>query len=272
MDKSYIKYLNVALTATLKAGAAILDIYRQGDFQVEMKADCSPLTLADRRSHQIITDHLRRTDLPVLSEEGKEIPYGTRKNWELFWLVDPLDGTKEFISRNGEFTVNIALIHQQNPVAGLIFAPVPDLLYAGIAGKGSYRMTNASGAPAGFDLDHFQQQAEALPLVQPGKKFTTVASRSHSNEKTQTFLEALRREHGEIEIKSGGSSLKFCLIAEGSADVYPRFGPTCEWDTGAGQAIVEAAGGRVCEAGSGKYMLYNKQNLLNPGFITYGSR
>jgi len=264
------KYLNTALVATFNAGKAILDIYQNGDFQVELKADNSPLTLADRTSHRIISESLLQTGLPILSEEGKEIPYEIRKNWDLFWMVDPLDGTKEFINRNGEFTVNIALINNQLPIAGIIYAPVLDLLYVGFAGKGSFRIVHASKQPSRIDIEHPPQHTEKLPFLRPCPKFTAVASRSHSNENTQSFLEALQREHGEIEIKSGGSSLKFCLIAEGSADVYPRFGPTYEWDTAAGQAIVEAAGGRVYEAGTGKGLKYNKERLLNPEFVVTG--
>ena len=270
--KSYTNYLNIALSSALQAGDAILDIYKQSDFQVEMKADNSPLTLADRKSHQIISESLQQTGLPILSEEGKEIPYKVRKNWELFWMVDPLDGTKEFISRNGEFTVNIALIHNHIPVVGIILAPVPDLLYIGIKGDGSHRIAHASKVPSCLEAGNLQNHAELMPLKQSGSKFTAVASRSHSNEKTDAFLESLQKEHGDIEIASKGSSLKFCLIAEGSADVYPRFGPTYEWDTAAGQAIVEAAGGKVAEVGSGRILRYNKQDLLNPGFIAYRSR
>ncbi len=269
---TYDIYLNSALIAALKAGKAILDIYRQSDFRVEIKADSSPLTLADRTSHKIITEFLNQTGLPVLSEEGKEIPYDLRKHWELFWLVDPLDGTKEFISRNGEFTVNIALIDHQVPIAGIILAPVKDLVYLGMAGKGSFRIDHASGDLAWLDTSALPAHAESLPLKRPRQKFSAVASRSHSNPKTQSFLEALEMEHGQVEVKSVGSSLKFCLIAEGSADVYPRFGPTCEWDTAAGQAIVEASGGRVIEAAGGGRLRYNKPNLINPEFVAVRSK
>ncbi len=267
--KTNVKYLNITITAALKAGEAILEIYKQSDFQVEMKADNSPLTIADQKSHQIICGYLLQTGLPLLSEEGKEIPYEARQKWNLFWLVDPLDGTKEFISRNGEFTVNIALINKQSPVAGIIYAPVLDLLYAGISGIGCFRLVQASRNLSGLDVEHLSQRAETLPLKLSRQKFTAVASRSHSNERTQLYLESLRKDHADMEITSKGSSLKFCLIAEGSADVYPRFGPTCEWDTAAGHAIVEAAGGRVMAA-TGRVLHYNKQDLLNPDFIAFG--
>lgn len=262
-------YLNIALTAALKAGETILDIYRKTDFEVEMKADNSPLTIADRSSHEIIHHYLSQTGLPVLSEEGKEIPFETRKNWDRFWMVDPLDGTKEFINRNGEFTVNIALIHGQKPVAGIILAPVLDLLYIGIAGKGSFRITHASQDPSWPETGNMPAHSESLPLKKTRAGLIAVASRSHSNEKTQSYLESLKREHGGIALMSKGSSLKFCLIAEGSADVYPRFGPTYEWDTAAGQAIVEASGGRVDMEGNGNSLSYNKQILLNGEFIAF---
>jgi 3'(2'), 5'-bisphosphate nucleotidase len=265
-----IKYLNTALTAALKAGKAIMDIYQSGDFQLELKADNSPLTLADKTSHAIISGSLAATGLPILSEEGKEIPYEVRKDWELFWLVDPLDGTKEFIRRNGEFTVNIALISNQLPIAGIIYAPVLNLLYAGLSGKGSVRIADASRLLLQLDFNNLPPQAETLPRVQSDHAFTAVASRSHSNARTQAFFESLRKDHADMELTSKGSSLKFCLIAEGSADVYPRFGPTYEWDTAAGQAIVEATGGRVIESASGGGLRYNKQNLLNPDFIAFG--
>ncbi|MDD5695227.1 MAG: 3'(2'),5'-bisphosphate nucleotidase CysQ [Bacteroidales bacterium] len=257
----------IALRSALKAGQAILSIYQQRDFGVEIKADSSPLTLADRASHKIIMEFLDRTDLPVLSEEGREIPWDERRHWEHFWLVDPLDGTKEFINRNGEFTVNIALIHHQVPVAGIILAPVQDLVYLGMAGKGSFRIDHASIDPAWLDTGTLPAHTGSLPLKQSQQIFTAVASRSHTNPKTQSFLESLEKEHGQVDVKSVGSSLKFCLIAEGSADVYPRFGPTCEWDTAAGQAIVEAAGGRVIVAASGDRLCYNKENLVNPEFV-----
>lgn len=263
------EHLNIALMAALKAGDAIMGIYKKSDFRVELKADNSPLTLADRTSHTIISESLEGTGLPILSEEGKEIPYEIRKDWPLFWMVDPLDGTKEFINRNGEFTVNIALIHHQLPIAGIIYAPVPDVLYAGLPGMGSYRIDHASMYRDRLDTNHLLQQAESLPRERSAHNYTAVASRSHSNEKTQSYLESLRKQHGDIGITSRGSSLKFCLIAEGSADIYPRFGPTYEWDTAAGHAIVETAGGRVMVA-TGEALRYNKQDLLNPDFIAFG--
>jgi 3'(2'), 5'-bisphosphate nucleotidase len=272
MHSRFDTYMELSLTASLKAGEAIMEIYGKPDFGVELKADRSPLTVADRKSHQVIESILSATGLPILSEEGKDIPFETRKDWDLYWLVDPLDGTKEFISRNGEFTVNIALIYRQKPVMGIIYAPVLDLLYAGMAEKGSFRMQGASQRPSLWDQGAVTGLFESLPVEQHRSTFVAAASRSNSNDKTRLYIESLKKEHGEVEFLSRGSSLKLCLIAEGSADVYPRFGPTYEWDTAAGQAIVEHSGGTVMEAGSGKPLRYNKESLLNPEFIALGYR
>ncbi|MCU0371012.1 MAG: 3'(2'),5'-bisphosphate nucleotidase CysQ [Bacteroidales bacterium] len=265
------KLLEFSCAAALEAGKAILDIYRAADFGVETKPDHSPLTLADKASHHIIESILQSTGIPILSEEGKDIPSEVRRNWRQFWLVDPLDGTKEFISRNGEFTVNIALIRESKPVLGIILAPVNDILYWGLAGAGSYRLTGASGKGSSFRSGDLYRAAERLPVNTVNRTvLVAAASRSHSNEKTRQFIESLQQEHGEVEFISKGSSLKLCLVAEGSADIYPRFGPTFEWDTAAGQAIVEQAGGKVIIAESGHPMTYNKETLLNPEFVAVG--
>jgi len=254
------------------AGKAILGVYGS-DFAVEHKDDRSPLTLADRRSHEVITEGLLSLldlRLPVLSEEGKNIPYEERRSWDLFWLVDPLDGTKEFIKRNGEFTVNIALIQRGNPLLGIIYIPVKDTFYFGAQGLGSYRLDSSEMlSPA--SLETTLGAATRLPLaphVTPHPSpFTVVGSRSHMSTETEQFINTQEAAHGKIAFISAGSSLKFCLVAEGKADVYPRFAPTMEWDTAAGQAIVEQAGGSVLRADTGRPLIYNKENLLNPGFI-----
>jgi len=237
------------------AGHAIMEVYST-DFSVEQKHDSSPLTLADSRSHEIISERLSLIpgcSLPLLSEEGKDIPYTERKNWEYFWLVDPLDGTKEFIKRNGQFTVNIALIHRDRPVLGVIYVPVSRILYYSADKMGAYREE--------------QEVSLKLPLRTPRKHFTLVGSRSHATHEQEEFIEKMRKKHGEADFISAGSSLKFCLVAEGKADIYPRFGPTMEWDTAAGQAIIEQAGGSVSEIKSGIPLVYNKTNLMNPFFF-----
>jgi 3'(2'), 5'-bisphosphate nucleotidase len=256
--------LDLALSAALDAGKAVLEVYHS-DFAVECKDDRSPLTLADQRSHEIIAGRLAANEaggLPILSEEGRNIPYEERKRWEAFWLVDPVDGTKEFIRRNGEFTVNIALIRQGRPVLGVILVPVKDTLYYAGEGLGAWRLDNASTDNAA------RGRAARLPVPgSSGRPFTAVASRSHLSPETEAYLQELRKQQGTLEVVSAGSSLKFCLVAEGRADVYPRFGPTMEWDTAAGHAIVVEAGGTVVRADDKAEMTYNKEDLLNPWFI-----
>ena len=236
-----------------EAGKAIMDIYRS-DFSVELKQDKSPLTLADRRSHEIIAGHLKQySHYPVLSEEGKTIPYEERKSWKQFWLVDPLDGTKEFLKRNDEFTVNVALMQGNMPVVGAIYIPATDILYYAIQGKGAYKNENGNDTK--------------LPLPVKPQRLTVVGSRSHSSEDFEAYIRTLEQRHGAVDIISAGSSLKFCLVAEGKAHLYPRLGPTMEWDTAAGQIIVEETGGRVLEAGTTRSLVYNKPSLVNPYFV-----
>lgn len=265
------------LSASLKAGEAILEIY-ESDFTFEQKEDKTPLTLADKQSHQIITGYLNRSaGFPVLSEEGKNIPFSQRKDWEYFWLVDPLDGTKEFIKKNGEFTVNIALIFREKPVVGIVYIPVKKTFYFGAAGTGAYKLVqdrevaslvnDAGGSSSKVLFDKIMNRAVRLPVENKKKGFTVIGSRSHMSVDTEDYVNKLKEKHGEIDFISAGSSLKFCLVAEGKADVYPRFGPTMEWDTAAGQVLVEQAGGTVINAESGTSLKYNKENLLNPYFI-----
>ena len=260
-----------AITAAITAGEAVLEIYGSG-FSVEQKEDRSPLTLADKRSHELISHHLRSAEivsLPILSEEGRNILFEERKAWEYYWLVDPLDGTKEFIKRNGEFTVNIALMHTNRPVMGVVLLPVKDILYFAAEGTGAFKLHGTSEIKNRTTLEEIKRKAISLTAISKTAKrpYTVIASRSHMSDETSSFIDALRNEYGEIEIISAGSSLKFCLVAEGTADIYPRFGPTMEWDTAAGQAIVEQAGGAVLTHETEQSLRYNKENLLNPWFI-----
>jgi 3'(2'), 5'-bisphosphate nucleotidase len=236
------------------AGRRILDIYERG-FDVSRKSDGSPLTEADRASQEVIAAGLAdiAPEIPLLSEEMAAVGYETRKTWPRFWLVDPLDGTKEFINRNGEFTVNIALIEGTRPVLGVVYVPVLGQMYSACRGRGAFRQL-AECRP---------EPIRARPFS--GGKPVVVASRSHAGPETQAMLRAI----GEHDAVSMGSSLKFCLVAAGSADVYPRLGPTMEWDTAASQCIVEEAGGRVI-ALDGKPLAYNKPDLHNPWFIVAG--
>lgn len=253
-----------AIHASLKAGDEILKVY-DSEFTVEQKDDHSPLTLADKNAHTVICDCLKDTGFPVLSEEGRNIDYKERKSWDYFWMVDPLDGTKEFIKHNGEFTVNIALIHEQRAIAGVIYIPVTKVLYFAAEGTGSYKL-EITGILED-SLEGIISQSAPLPLPAKERKFTVVASRSHLSEETEAFVEGLKSHHKNLDFLSSGSSIKLCLVAEGSADVYPRFAPTMEWDTAAGQAICEIAGKKVLDYKTNKPLLYNKEELLNNWFI-----
>lgn len=263
-DGSNKGLLQVAVDAAFAAGQEILRVYESDDFAVEQKADDSPLTRADRLAHGCIVSKLEQSCLPLLSEEGRSIPYDERRQWSRFWLVDPLDGTKEFISRNGDFTVNIALIEHGCPVLGVIYVPVHDELYFGIVGDGAYRILTASHHSG---VEEYRIHAVRLPQKREDSIYRVVGSRSHMDERTLAFIESRRNEYPVMEIAQRGSSLKICMVASGEADVYPRFGPTMEWDTAAGHAIAVAAGKTVAVAETGHMLVYNKVNLLNPFFI-----
>jgi len=241
-----------------EAGEAVLDVYGT-EFAVDVKDDKSPLTEADRRSNAVIVDELERLypEIPIISEETRTVEYSERKGWKYFWLVDPLDGTKEFIKRNGEFTVNIALVRGQTPVLGVVYQPVGDHLYYASEGRGAWK-SSGGGAPLRLPGgEHYTAKAAV----------TVVASRSHLTDEVRTFISDLEAQGKTVEFISAGSSLKLCLVAEGAADVYPRLGPTMEWDTGAAHAVALEAGRRVVEHGTERPLLYNKENLLNPYFI-----
>jgi len=270
-----ISLLHPAVFAAFKAGQAILDVYHS-DFDVAHKSDRSPLTLADRRGHDLIAQDLAGCGLPLLSEEGRRIPYAERRQWPRFWLIDPLDGTKEFVKRNGEFTVNIALIDGSHPAMGVIYVPVRDSLYFGVTGLGAFKIAEArqvlpslpDSEDAGAFLAALSERAARLPAaIDPPRPFTIVGSRSHSTPEVDAVVEAQRKIHGEVAFVSAGSSLKICMVAEGQADLYPRTGPTMEWDTAAGHAIAVASGAEVVRFDSEKPLAYNKEDLLNPWFL-----
>lgn len=296
------------------AGKAILRVY-QREFRVHTKADDSPITEADRLSHEIIVDALtaflmaNNRPIPVLSEEGSSVPYEERMLWKTYWLVDPLDGTKEFVNRNGEFTVNIALIRKRLPVAGVVLVPVHGTLYFAAKSLGAYRMQDAmhidavntptavrtptdkttapethdrcaqtpKGAPRAMAISDYVAVSQRLPLppqhdkdtdtTDHSSRVTVIGSRSHRSEHFERYVAEMERTGVTVEVVSRGSSLKFCMVAEGNADVYPRFGPTMEWDTAAGQAICTYAGKRVEDYQTGETMCYNKEDLTNNWFI-----
>ena len=258
-------YLNVAIKGAIEAGIAILEIYDK-DMEISQKEDRSPLTAADLASNKVINKHLSGTDIPVISEENKQIPFGDRKAWNRCWIVDPLDGTKEFIKKNGEFTVNIAICEAQLPVLGVIYVPVTrELYYADVSeGKAFKTILNdeheiVSGLCAAEDRIH--------PASDSNGTIRVVGSRSHMNQDTLDYIDEIKGGYEDVEIVSKGSSLKFCLVAEGRADVYPRFAPTMEWDTAAGHAICRAVGLKVTSQQTKSELLYNKEDLLNDYFL-----
>lgn len=254
MDLS--KLIDPVIALSKAAGQQISEVYRNDNFDVEYKDDDSPLTVADKKSHHVLVDGLRKlSDLPILSEEAADIEWAERRTWNQYWLLDPLDGTKEFIKRNGEFTVNIALIENGEPVLGVVYVPEKAILYWGVRGQGAYKVIGADGAPVSIQVSEPPAQNQQWKIV---------GSRSHQSEEFRTFVE----QFDDPEIVSMGSSLKLCLVAEGTADLYPRLGLTSEWDTAAAQAVVEAAGGRVINWETKDDLRYNsKESLLNPHFI-----
>ena len=251
----YKKLSDTVIEIAKEAGQAILDIYNGTDLDVTYKDDNSPLTLADKASNDIIEKGLKRLTptIPILSEEGKNIDYSNRQQWNMFWLVDPLDGTKEFIKKNGEFTVNIALISNGEPILGVVYAPVLDITWYGDIKEGSYKFEN-------------NKPPLKIKSIIPGKEdiVKVVASRSHTdNPKLKKFL----KDYPNHELVKMGSSIKICLVADGTAHIYPRLGPTMEWDTAAAHAVVKYAGGNIYDLNNMNELVYNKSNLLNPEFL-----
>ena len=261
MDKN----LQLALLSAVNAGKEILKVYDE-DFVVEYKADESPLTKADKNANLVIVEGLKSSGLPVLSEEGKLIPYEDRSKWELFWLVDPLDGTKEFIKKNGEFTVNIALIEGDTPIIGVVYVPVTRVLYYASATIGSYKVQLENSFSAS-GLDTLIEKSISLNNSEYPNIYTIVASRSHSTKETEDFVSQKEAEVGNIDLISAGSSIKLCLVAERKAHIYPRLAPTMEWDTAAGHAVATYSDCKVYDYVTGSELKYNKKNMLNPWFV-----
>jgi 3'(2'), 5'-bisphosphate nucleotidase len=267
--------VDAAIDAAFKAGREIMAVYASS-FAVEFKDDRSPLTEADKRAHHAIESRLAGTGIPVLSEEGRGIAPEDRQDWEHYWLVDPLDGTKEFVKRNGEFTVNIALMQRDSgpagplgaaiPIAGVLYVPAKDVLYFAWQGGGAYRHDEAAtlGRSTAYER---AAQATRLPVATAPRTYTIVASRSHLSPDTEAFIRRAEAEHGSVQLTSMGSALKICLVAEGVADVYPRYAPTMEWDTAAGHAIANEAGRELIDISTNAAMRYNKYDLVNNWFI-----
>lgn len=263
--------LHQAIIASVLAGQDILTVY-DTDFAVQYKEDRSPLTLADQKASDRISAVLAPFGIPVLSEEGEHPAHGERKAWNRLWVVDPLDGTKEFVKRNGEFTVNVALVEDGLPVSGVIYSPMFKDLYFAAKGLGAYKIDkhvfidHVEGIET-LSLDALLAMAGKLPLHKPGGVYKVVASRSHMSSETYQYIEQLKHQHGPVEIVSTGSSIKMCWVAEGVANEYPRFGPTMEWDTAAGQAILQEAGCELIDFETKQPMRYNREELRNNWFI-----
>ncbi|MTE27199.1 3'(2'),5'-bisphosphate nucleotidase CysQ [Winogradskyella ouciana] len=258
------KKIMTAIKASLDAGKVIMQVY-DTSFNVEIKDDKSPLTEADKKANEVINSYLIDTEIPIISEENKQIDYSIRKDWSTCWIVDPVDGTKEFIKRNGEFTVNIALVESGRPILGVIYVPtIKRLYFANVEEKNAY---SADLTSHDSSIDTVGANAKPLKPKTSSNSVEVVGSRSHMSQETLDFVENIRSSGKEVSIVSKGSSLKFCLVAEGKADVYPRFAPTMEWDTAAGQAICNAVGINVISQATKEPLLYNKENLLNPWFV-----
>jgi len=268
---NYHQLLHQTIIAAVKAGKEILEVY-DTKFDVEYKDDKSPLTLADKKASEKIISELKQFNIPVLSEEGVHDSFEKRKTWSKLWIVDPLDGTKEFVKRNGEFTVNIALVEDNAPTLGVIFSPVFKDIYFAAKGIGSFKIDREYFTPLiksieDLSLEALLTAAQQLPIISNRTNYVVVASRSHMNTETHERIEALKLQHKEVEIVTTGSSIKMCWVAEGIADEYPRFGPTMEWDTAAGQAILQEAKASLIDFETNAPMKYNRENLLNNWFI-----
>lgn len=262
------KYLYESIIASIEAGKKIMEIYNdpEADFKTEKKDDNSPVTIADKKANEIITDKLAKLEIPVLSEEGKNIRYEQRKDWDFYFLVDPLDGTKEFLKKNGEFTVNIAIIKQKRAFAGVVYLPVLKTLYFA-DDKASFKIENISDdLSSKKNLSDFIKASIKLSSKSKPVEYTIIGSRSHQNDELKKFVEEKEKIHGKVNFISAGSSLKFCKMAEGLAHIYPRTGRTMEWDTAAGHAVCKRAGLLVSNMFSGEELLYNKNDLANPYF------
>ena len=256
---NYQELLSIAIEAAIRAGEKIMTFYN-ADYRVEIKTDESPVTIADKSAEEIIFSYLKNTSLPIISEEHENMLYEERKDWNSCWVVDPLDGTKEFIHKNGEFTVNIALVENQTPVLGVIYSPAGNDLFFASKDMGSFKAKVISG---NIDASTLQK----LPLKNSSSPVVVAMSRSHSNEKTEIFVNAFKEKYPDLKTVASGSSMKMCRVAEGEAHLYPRFGRTMEWDTAAGHAILKYANARLLNLGNMEELKYNKEDLSNPDFM-----
>jgi len=252
-------YIDSVIDISHDAGELILEVYQDG-FNVEIKGDGTPLTIADQRSHNLICSRLLELtpDIPILSEESDKIEFADRSRWRTYWLVDPLDGTKEFVKKSGEFTVNIALMHENQPVLGVVHTPVKEWTHWGVHARGAWKQVGNGS------------KQQIFAKTYSGGEATIVASKSHGQAKLEQFLANIEKAEGSYKVSNMGSALKICLVAEGLGDIYPRLGLTSEWDTASADIIIREAGGKIIQP-DGKLVVYNKENLLNPFFLAIGA-
>jgi 3'(2'), 5'-bisphosphate nucleotidase len=267
-DESMKMLFMAAANAAIRAGAKIMAVYESGDFHIKAKSDLTPLTLADTLAHDEIKSNLAVTRIPVISEEGRSIAYDERSSWDLLWMVDPLDGTDEFINRTSDFTVNIALIQNGYPTIGIVYAPAYRRIYFAVKERGSYRRHNIQpDKNARFTYEELIENSVKLPIIQNNDKLTVVTSRLHISPDTSDYVNELRKKYHDINVFRRGSSLKMCMLAVGKADIYPRLDTTWEWDTAASQIIAEEAGFSIHSIEDDMRLSYNKENMQNPWFV-----
>ncbi|MFW5792906.1 MAG: 3'(2'),5'-bisphosphate nucleotidase CysQ [Bacteroidota bacterium] len=262
----------IAVNAALNAGEEVIKIYAQ-DFHEEIKDDGTPITIADKKANSCILDNLKKTKLPVVSEESRIADYNERKNWDYYWLIDPIDGTKEFINKNGEFTINIALMKKDSPIAGIIFVPAINQLYFGVDNAGSYSIEIDNKNISYLSLQKLLSTSKKLTTPEsPTNIYNIAVSRSHLNNRTKSFIEKIKTKSTQINLIETGSSLKFCRLCEGICNIYPRYGKTFEWDIAAGHAILAANGGELYDVNTLKPLKYNKTEMLNPYFMAFSNK
>jgi len=268
-DESMKMLFTAAINAAVRAGAKIMEVYQSGDFHIKAKSDLTPITLADTLAHDEIKSVLAITRIPVISEEGRSIAYDERSSWDLFWMVDPLDGTDEFINRTSDFTVNIALIQNGYPIMGIVYAPDYERLYFAAKERGAYKKNDVKpNADTNFSYNEILENAVKVPCHKNVEnELIVVTSRLHISPETSEYVNNLRKQHPDVIVMRRGSSLKMCMLAIGKAHIYPRLNTTWEWDTAASQIVAEEAGFSVCSYDTGERLSYNKENMQNPWFI-----
>jgi 3'(2'), 5'-bisphosphate nucleotidase len=267
-NETFNELFQAAFKASIIAGKRILEIFNNEDFQVSMKSDNSPLSSADKEAHEIIKRSLINSRIPILSEEGRDMQFEERKSWDILWIVDPLDGTRQFIQKRNEFTVNIALVVDRSPLFGIVYAPAIGDVYFGIKDSGAFKMADTDPDILSYPFQKIMTESKRLdPSKKTTDRYTILVSYHHVNKETLEYVETMRKQYPDIEVRRVGSSLKMCMLADGIGDVYVRFTNTYEWDTAAAQAVLEGVGWTIKAIDSRESLSYNKESLLNPYFI-----